>query len=324
MKGSFTKHTPGAERLDQFLSKQAPDYSRSFFLHHIRSEGALVNGVLIKKSSFIIKPEDTVEIDFSPLDSALQANASIYLDIIYEDEDTIVINKQKGQIVHPGSGEQSKTESVVNALLARDDFYRVKRDPTEPDNLRPGIVHRLDKDTTGVLLVAKHDLALSYYSKQFEARTVAKKYLAIVHGIPESEHGIIDAPLGRSLHDRKKMSIMPQGKAAKTEFDLLGSYKERSLLHVTLHTGRTHQIRVHLASIKLPILGDITYGIDTNTEGGHALHSSSLTFDLYKTKKPFTAIAGISEGFDRALEETYLMDVLPQNLRYNHFKDSSL
>ncbi len=323
MNGTFVKSTPGAERLDQFLSKQAPDYSRSFFLHHIRSEGALVNSIKITKSSYIIKPGDTVEVDFTPATTSLEANSNIHLDIIYEDEDTILINKQRGQIVHPGSGETSKTESIVNALLARDDFYRVGHAETNPDiQLRPGIVHRLDKDTTGVLLVAKHDLALSFYSKQFENRTVGKKYLAIVHGVPEAEHGIVDAPLARSLHDRKKMSITPQGKHAKTEFRTLGSHKGKTLLDITLHTGRTHQIRVHLASIKLPIVGDSTYGVETQEASGQALHSSSLSFILYSSKKRIAATAGIPESFQEILENTGLIDVLPENLRYNHSKES--
>lgn len=322
MEGVFIKSTPGAERLDQFLSKQAPEYSRSFFLHHIRSEGADVNGTKITKASFIIKTGDTVQVQFTPATSTLEANDSISLDIIYEDENTIIINKQRGQIVHPGSGELSKKESIVNALLARDDFYRIGHIESDATvQLRPGIVHRLDKDTTGVLLVAKHDLALSFYSKQFEHRTVGKKYLAVVHGIPEAEHGIVDAPLARSLHDRKKMSITPQGKAAKTEFRTLGSHKGKSLLDITLHTGRTHQIRVHLASIKLPILGDSTYGVETAYTTGQALHSSSLSFQLYGTEQRMIAIAGIPESLKEVLENTGLIDVLPENLRYNHCKE---
>lgn len=217
----------------------------------------LINDTLPKMTTSV-KVGDVLAMTLPKLKTLKLIAEDIPLQVLFEDEDIIVLNKDAGIVVHPTEKGGHFSGTIVNALLhhAPDSFSGVKGEQ------RPGIVHRLDKDTSGVLIVAKHDEALSTLSKQFQDRSTVKEYLALVRGRPSVDHGKIDAPIGRDELDRKKMAVTAHSSArhALTEFWVEEVYKGYSLLRVRIHTGRTHQIRVHLASIGHPIVGDIIYG----------------------------------------------------------------
>lgn len=230
------------------------------------------NGIPCKKR---ISPSigDTIQITFLPLPEINANPENIPLDILYEDEYLLLINKPLGMAVHPAPGTPNGT--VVNALM-----HRYREFTTFDDTLRPGIVHRIDKDTTGVLLIAKNPQIQHALSEQFASRQVKKTYLAVTYGIPKE--GCIDAPIGRSLKDRKKMCVRDDGKPAQSTFKILKKSPPLSLVEIDLHTGRTHQIRVHAQHVHAPILGDPVYGIDhINKKYGlstQLLHAWKLSF----------------------------------------------
>lgn len=266
-------------RLDAYLAQVFPEQSRSFFQHLIESGSVFINEHPAKKASMELKRGDELRLTHTMPDTEwhLEKSSDIALDILYQDEHTVVINKPLGITVHPGSDIESQKLSIAHALLALPDVhFSIK------DTVRPGIVHRLDKWTSGVLLAAKDDLAVHFYSSQFKNRSVTKEYIALVHGCIPQSHGFIEAPIGRSPKDRKKMAIVQSGKPAKTEFYVLKNTKEYTLLRVILHTGRTHQIRVHFANIGFPLVGDSTYSSRKNpfpkTLHGQFLHAWRLTF----------------------------------------------
>ena len=198
---------------------------------------------------------------------------AIPVSLIYEDADIIVIDKPAGLVVHPGPGHPSGT--LVNALLARcNDLAPLA------GHLRPGIVHRLDRDTSGLLVVAKHDTSYAALADQFRQRQVDKAYLALVRGTPRLREGVVDAPLGRHPRHRQRMAIVPTGRSSRTLYRLLDPLSHCSLLQIEPETGRTHQIRVHLASIGLPILGDRVYGVTSSLFARPFLHAASLRLRL--------------------------------------------
>ena len=234
--------------------------------------------------------EDDRELEVEP--------ENIPLDIRYEDEDVIVINKPKGMVVHPANGNQNGT--LVNALL-----YHCKDLSGINGVLRPGIVHRIDKDTTGLLIVAKNDMAHASLSKHLQTKSVNRLYYALVHGVIPHDFGTIDAPIGRDVNDRQKMAVTASNsKDARTHFKVIERFKEYTLVECRLETGRTHQIRVHMQYIGHPVVGDEKYSYrKTMKTGGQLLHAHQLTFVHPRTNETITVEAPLPTQFEEILEE---------------------
>ncbi len=252
-------HVDEAERrLDHYLARVLPDVSRSHIQRLIRQGLVSVDGQASRASS-PVKPGMQVVARIPPDPVAEVPPQAIDLDVVYEDGDLLVVNKPAGMVVHPAVGHYEGT--LVNALLARYPHLAVG------DEGRPGIVHRLDRDTSGLIVVAKTEAALSYLRAQFRDRRVKKTYLALVHGHPPKPEGIVEAPLGRDPRQRKRMAVVAGGRPARTGFSVLEDLGDYSLLSVSLETGRTHQIRVHLAWLGVPVVGDGVYGRRRNRLG---------------------------------------------------------
>jgi 23S rRNA pseudouridine1911/1915/1917 synthase len=234
------------------LAEAYPDLSRARIQRLIESGGVLLNGAPARKSARA-EEGDTLALTLAPVAHPAPAGPGFELRILFEDELLLAVNKPAGLAVHGAPGDTGP--SVANWFLAR-----YPEAAAAFDAERPGIVHRLDKDTTGVLLLAKTPAAQAFVSHAFEARETTKTYLAIVEGVPARPRAVIDAPIGRHPGDRTRMAIVSRGREARTEYELLGSSEDRSLLLVHLYTGRTHQIRVHLAAIGHPVAEDVVYG----------------------------------------------------------------
>lgn len=261
------------ERLDVYLVRQAQEISRSHIQKLISAGQVTVKGRQAK-ANYKVQPADVVELTVpepEPLEVVAEA---IPLDVLYEDEDVIVINKARGMVVHPAAGTHRGT--LVNALLDHcEDLSGIG------GTVRPGIVHRLDKDTSGVMVVAKSDRAHVSLAGQIKDRTAGRKYLALVHGNVKADDGVIDAPIGRHPSDRKKMAVTFQhSREARTKFRVLERFGNYTLVECKLFTGRTHQIRVHMAYIGHPVVGDPKYGPKNSpfAIAGQALHSAELVF----------------------------------------------
>ena len=263
----------GNVRVDAYLSKLL-DVSRS----KISKSNIIVNGKEVK-SSYIVKENDIIEIPELIEEEIKAEPEKMDLDIVYEDDDVIVVNKPNGMVVHPAVGNTKHT--LVNGLL-----YHSKELSKNNGEFRPGIVHRIDAYTTGLLMVAKNDKAHDFLAKQLSEKTTHRKYIALVWGVINNDTGTIDAPIGRDINDRKKMSITANGKEAITHFKVLKRYKDATLIELKLETGRTHQIRVHMNYIGHPVVNDPVYGkrklIDST---GQCLHAKELGFIHPKTKK---------------------------------------
>ncbi|HOJ78052.1 MAG TPA: RluA family pseudouridine synthase [Bacillota bacterium] len=259
------------ERLDRFLTNAGVWPSRSFVQKIIDAQGVTRNGKPLK-ASYRLEYGDIIEVTWDepkPLEVTAEA---IPIDILYEDQDVIVVNKPRGMVVHPAAGNYERT--LVNALLNHcTDLSGIG------GIIRPGIVHRLDKDTSGVLVVAKNDLAHIALTNQLKARQMNRIYQTIVHGRPK-ESGRIEGPIGRHPIQRKKMAVVANGKPAVTNYRVLEYFKQYSFLEVKLETGRTHQIRVHLSHIGYPVVGDPVYGRKKEVVPieGQALHAAVLGF----------------------------------------------
>lgn len=260
------------KRLDKFLVENMPKAFSRAFLQKLIADGHIrVNGTVAKNSHKLLTGES---IDVSipePVESSIRPE-DIKLDILYEDGDLLVVNKPPGMVVHPAPGSRSKT--LVNALLSH-----CKNLSGIGGVMKPGIVHRIDKDVSGLLVVAKTDLAHQGLAGQFKEKTASRVYIAVVKGVVQLDNGIIDLPIGRSERDRKKMAVnFERSKEAVTRYRILERFKSASILEVTLGTGRTHQIRVHLSYIGHPILGDVKYGTRSADITRPALHAKSLGF----------------------------------------------
>jgi len=283
------------KRIDVFLAAEL-DYTRSYIKKLIVDGLVFVNGKTVKPS-YKVKENDEVVVNIPEAEKIDVLPENIPLDILYEDDDIIVINKPQGMVVHPAPGNYSGT--LVNALL-----YHCKNLSGINGILRPGIVHRLDKDTSGVMVVAKNDKAHISLSNQIKERSVFKKYVAIVEGVIKDEEGKIEAPIGRHPVDRKKMAVIEDGRYALTLYKVLERFKENTLVEAVIKTGRTHQIRVHMAYIGHPIVGDHVYGFKRQKFKleGQALHSSVLGF-MHPTKGVYMEFeAPLPEYFVRLIE----------------------
>lgn len=274
-KFSFTFDFPDEKaRLDSFLAQQAEFLSRSKVQKLIDNGQVKVNGN-VQKASYKLKTDDVVEVSLSEDLSFTICPENIPLDIVYEDDNLLVINKPKQMLTHPTSKELSGT--LVNALL-----YRYGYEGLSDVNgiLRPGIVHRLDRDTSGLIMVAKNNDTHNYLTEGIKNKTIIRKYISVVNGVFSEPEGIIDKPIGRSLSQPKKMAIVEGGKPSVTHYRVLETFKNHSLVELNLKTGRTHQIRVHMASVNHPVVNDSLYTglkFKVNTTG-QVLQSYKLTF----------------------------------------------
>ncbi len=283
-------------RLDKAICMKDTSISRQAVQRLIDEENILVNGKTVK-ASYKLNLNDIVSIKKDePKEIEIKAE-NIPLDIIYEDKDIIVVNKQKGLVVHPGNGNPDGT--LVNAIMnyCKDSLSGVG------GKIRPGIVHRIDKDTSGLLIIAKNDEAHINLSEQIKNHEVKKTYIALVRGIVTANQATIDMPIARSTKDRTKMAVSKNGKNAITHFKVLKRFKNYTLLEVNIETGRTHQIRVHLAQIGYPIVGDGVYSNGKNPFGveGQMLHSQKLEFIHPITNKKMTLEAKLPEYFEDVL-----------------------
>ncbi len=240
------------ERLDRGLTQLFPEYSRSFLAKLINQGHVVIDGVPAKKASLRISAGQCVELEIPPPAPTGVISQDLPLAVLYEDDDLVVIDKPPGLVVHPAAGHADRT--LVNALV-----FHVKNLSGVGGELRPGIVHRLDRDTSGVMVIAKNDATHRALSAAWGTDRVRKEYLAIVYGTPKKERGMIDASIGRDPRNRKRMAVVSGGRTAITEYALVESLRYASLLRCVLHTGRTHQIRVHLKSIGHPLIGDALY-----------------------------------------------------------------
>ncbi len=267
------------KRLDLYLS-EAVDFTRSHVAKLIEDNKVTIDGKIPKKSGEKLSVGNVIEITLTPPKEISLEPENIPINIVYEDDDIVVINKQRGLVVHPAGGSESGT--LVNALL-----YHVKDLSGINGEIRPGIVHRLDKDTSGLLVVAKNDDAHLSLSRQLAERTCHRTYVALLSGNVKADQGQIHAPIGRSRSDRKKMAVVESGRDALTDYKVLKRYGNYTLVQFFLHTGRTHQIRVHAKHIGYPVVGDKTYNTQKDVLGanGQLLHAVKLEFTHPKTKE---------------------------------------
>ena len=284
-------------RIDIYLAKVS-NLSRSKIQKLIKDNKVLVNNKSIN-ASYLVKLNDEITLEDEEVFDSEAKGENIPLDIIYEDDDLLVINKKSGMVVHPAPGHYTST--LVNALLYKYDLVGEKN--------RPGIVHRLDKDTSGLMLVAKNSFTLDKLSSMISKKEVERKYLAIIEGVLEHDRATIDAPIGRDPNNRQKMKVTDvNSKDAITHIKVLKKFKNNTLIECLLETGRTHQIRVHLAYINHPVLNDPVYSNKKSTDFGQMLHSYSIKFHHPRTNKElFFTVEPPKEFQDKLkeLEEVY-------------------
>ncbi|WP_420908594.1 RluA family pseudouridine synthase [Limosilactobacillus agrestimuris] len=281
-------------RIDKELAHHLTDISRSQLQKWIEDGNVTVNGATVKPKyklavgdEVIVQPEKPQKIDLEPED--------IPLDIVYEDDDVIVVNKPQGMVVHPAPGHPNHT--LVNALLYHSPLSTINGE------FRPGIVHRIDKDTSGLLMVAKNDRAHRSLAAQLKAKTNQREYVALVHGVIKEDRGTIDAPLGRSKKDRKRQAVVEDGRHAVTHFKVLERFAHYTLVSCQLETGRTHQIRVHMKYIGHPLAGDPLYGPRKTLPGnGQYLHARLLGFKHPRTGEQMTFTSELPDYFQKMID----------------------
>ncbi|WP_297569167.1 RluA family pseudouridine synthase [uncultured Anaerovibrio sp.] len=291
------------ERLDVFLTRMRPDFSRAH-IQRLIAEGCVLVGGVLRKGNFRLKLEDEVSLEVPDAKNVEILPENIPLDILYEDNDIIVINKARGMVVHPAAGISSGT--LVNALL-----YHCRDLSGINGEIRPGIVHRLDKDTSGVMVAAKNDKAHISLAKQIQDKTAHRTYIAIVWNNIKEEAGIIRGDIGRHPTDRKKMAIVQDnGKPAVTHFKVLERFGDCTLVECRLETGRTHQIRVHMTHIGHPLVGDPKYGAARHGKikgnfaiQGQALHSVSLELTHPTTGERMKFTSPIPDDMEKILNK---------------------
>ena len=292
-------------RLDVYITDKYKDLSRTMVQKLIEEGSIKVNGN-IKKLSYKVQLNDEISICIPKAKETDLKPQEIPIEVVYEDDDIIVVNKPKGMVVHPANGNPDGT--LVNAIMniCKDSLSGIGGE------IRPGIVHRLDKDTSGLLIVAKNDKAHINLSEQIKNREITKKYIALVRGVIKENEATIDMPIARSDKDRKKMAVKKTGKKAVTHFKVIKRYKDYTLLDIKIDTGRTHQIRVHMAEIGYPVVGDIVYSNGKNPFGvvGQMLHAKSLDFVHPITGEKLHLEAPIPEYFENILSE---LDIKNEN-----------
>jgi 23S rRNA pseudouridine1911/1915/1917 synthase len=297
---AFRFKKDAAERLDKFLVGCLPDFSRARLQGLIADGFVRVDGVPAKKSGQMIEAGAEVEVRIPPSEPTGLIAEDIPLDIVFENDDLLVVNKPAGMVVHPAAGHSSGT--LVNAVLGYDpEFGEISGEE------RPGVVHRLDKETSGLIVMAKNDAAHRWLQNQFRLRKVEKVYLALVDGAPPTPTGRVEAAIGRDPSHRKKMAILPPGKGreAVSEYKTLESFKSHTLLEFHPLTGRTHQIRLHCAFLECPIVGDKVYGRKSQSVqlDRHFLHAARLKITLPGEKNPRQFEAPLPEDLEAALVE---------------------
>lgn len=299
MKNYIVNEEEKGKRLDVYIASKDDETTRTSSQRQIEQGNVVVNDKVITKVSYKVAEGDKIEIaEQEPVEIELKAQ-DIPIAIVYEDKDIIVVNKPKGMVVHPANGNPDGT--LVNAIMAicKDSLSGIGGE------IRPGIVHRLDKDTSGLLIVAKNDMAHVNMSEQIKRHEVKKTYIALVRGVVKENEATIDMPIGRSNSDRKKMAITKNGKNAVTHIKVLKRYDKYTLLEINIETGRTHQIRVHLAHIGYPVIGDYIYSNGKNEFGivGQCLHARYLEFKHPITGKDMKLEAPLPEYFEKVLQE---------------------
>ena len=298
MKNVIVNENDKGKRLDIYIAENFNELSRTMIKKLIESNNILVNDKS-EKVSYKVQANDNISIDIPEAKETKLKAQEIPLDIIYEDSDIIVINKPKGMVVHPANGNPDGT--LVNAILSicKNSLSGIGGE------LRPGIVHRLDKDTSGLIIVAKNDKAHINMSEQIKERNVKKTYIALVRGNVPEEEATINMPIGRSTKDRKKMAVTKNGKQAITHFKVLKRYSKYTLLEIKIETGRTHQIRVHMAEIGYPVVGDAVYSNGKNEFGieGQMLHAYKLEFMHPITNKHMELTAPLPQYIEEILKK---------------------
>ncbi|HAR6470569.1 TPA: RluA family pseudouridine synthase [Staphylococcus pseudintermedius] len=290
------------QRIDKILPEFNSEWSRSQLQEWIKEGLIEVNGKAVK-SNYKLKLGDRIEItEKEVVEADIQAE-NLNLDIYYEDDDVAIVYKPKGMVVHPSPGHYTGT--LVNGLM-----YQIKNLSGINGEIRPGIVHRIDKDTSGLLMVAKNDVAHRSLVEQLMAKTVKRKYIALVHGHIPHEFGTIDAPIGRNKNDRQSMAVVDDGKEAVTHFNVIETFKNYTLVECELETGRTHQIRVHMKYIGYPLVGDPKYGPKKTLEiGGQALHAGLIGFEHPKTGDYIERFAPLPAEFEAVIEQVRKEDI---------------
>lgn len=282
-------------RIDKLLAEKIGK-TRSQVQLYLKNGQVKVNGNVVKPNYKVIE-NDEICVQIPKVKTLKIKSENIPLNIVYEDLDVVVVNKPQGMVVHPSVGHLNGT--LVNALL-----YHIDLLSGTNDVVRPGIVHRIDKDTSGLLMIAKNDTTHLSLSEQLKDHTSLRRYIALVHGNFSHDKGKIEAPIGRSSDNRKKQAVVAGGKSAVTCFKVLDRFAEYTLLELELKTGRTHQIRVHMAYIKHPVAGDLIYGPRRTLKGkGQFLHAQTLGFKHPRTGEFLTFTAPLPEIFKKTLEE---------------------
>ncbi|PNZ65647.1 RluA family pseudouridine synthase [Staphylococcus croceilyticus] len=289
------------QRIDKLLSDFNGEWSRSQIQDWIKEGLVTVNDKVIK-SNYKVKMNDAIVVTEKEVVEADIQPENLNLDIYYEDEDVAIVYKPKGMVVHPSPGHYTGT--LVNGLM-----YQIKDLSGINGEIRPGIVHRIDKDTSGLLMVAKNDIAHRGLVEQLMDKTVKRKYTALVHGNIPHDYGTIDAPIGRNEKDRQSMDVVDNGKDAVTHFNVLEHFNDYTLIECQLETGRTHQIRVHMKYIGFPLVGDHKYGPRKTLDiGGQALHAGVIGFEHPVTHEYIERQADLPQEFKDLLEEIRLRE----------------
>lgn len=289
------------QRIDKLLPEFNNEWSRSQIQDLIKEDLVTVNEKVIK-SNYKVKLNDLIIVTEKEVVEADIQPENLNLDIYYEDEDVAIVYKPKGMVVHPSPGHCSGT--LVNGLM-----YQIKDLSGINGEIRPGIVHRIDKDTSGLLMVAKNDIAHRGLVEQLMDKSVKRKYTALVHGNIPHDYGTIDAPIGRNEKDRQSMDVVDNGKEAVTHFNVLEHFNDYTLIECQLETGRTHQIRVHMKYIGFPLVGDPKYGPRKTLDiGGQALHAGVIGFEHPVTHEYIERQAELPKEFETLLEDIRLRD----------------
>lgn len=283
-------------RIDKVLAALFADHSRSQVQQWLKDGAVSVNGEPVK-ANYKVKSADAIIVEVPEPEELEIVAEDLPIEIVYEDDDVAVVNKPQGMVVHPSAGHAQGT--LVNALM-----YHMKNLSSINGVIRPGIVHRIDKDTSGLLMIAKNDQAHEALAQQLKDKTSLRKYIALVHGVIPHEKGTINAPIGRSKVDRKMQAIREDGKPAVTHFTVLERFENFTLVELQLETGRTHQIRVHMKYIGYPLAGDPVYGPKKTLKGnGQFLHAKLLGFTHPQTNERMTFEAPLPEVFEKTLEK---------------------